>query len=312
MRISVLIPTWQRPRELTRCLAALDAQSRQPDQVMVVLRRSDDQTREALAAIRPRSFQPRVLEVDVPGVVAALNAGFASLTTDVVAVTDDDTAPRPDWLSRIERQFEADARLGGIGGRDWVHHDSHVEDGVRKTVGKLRWYGRIIGNHHLGAGPMREVDVLKGANMAYRRSALAGIRLDERLRGSGAQVHFEVDLSLMVKARSWRLAYDPAIAVDHYPASRPVGEERERPSGTALRDEIHNETYVILKGLPPSRRAPALLYWLGVGSRRAPGLAMLAERALREDDKGAVLEAFRATIQGRIAGIGTFRASTTG
>jgi glycosyltransferase involved in cell wall biosynthesis len=310
MRISVLIPTWRRPRELTRCLGALGAQTRLPDEVLVVVREGDEDTPAALAGLEPHAFELRTVDVHSPGVVAALNAGLAEVTTDVVAITDDDTSPRPDWLELIEQRFASDPQLGGVGGRDWVHHNGSVEEGERETVGKLRWYGRIVGNHHLGAGSLREVDILKGANMAYRREALEGIRLDERLRGSGAQVHFEIDLSLTLKARNWKLAYDPAIGVDHYPASRPAGQERERPSRVALFNEVHNETYVILKGLPASRRPLALLYWLALGTRRAPGVAMLAERWLREHDRGAVTDAFRAAMRGRLAGLRTFREVT--
>ncbi len=305
MRISVLIPTWRRPRELTRCLAALDAQTRPPDEVLVVIREEDEDTPAVLA--EPRGFELRTVPVRTPGVVAALNEGLAQVTMDVVAITDDDTSPRADWLALIERRFAGDSGLGGIGGRDWVHHGDGVEDGERETVGKLRWYGRIVGNHHLGTGSMREVDILKGANMAYRRTALDGVRLDERLRGSGAQVHFEIDLSLMVKSQGWKLAYDPAIAVDHYPASRPAGEERELPSRSALLNEVHNETYVLLKRLPASRRPLALAYWMAVGTRRAPGAAMLGERLLREHDRTAVTQAFRAAMRGRLAGLRTFR-----
>lgn len=302
----MLIPTWRRPAELSRCLAGLQAQTRRADEVAIVVRQGDDLTRSALAD-RPEDGLPlRSLEIDVPGVIAALNAGFASVSGDVVVVTDDDTVPRPDWLSRIEHQFEADPRVGGVGGRDWVHHNSRVEDGVRNPVGKLRWYGRVIGNHHLGAGESREADVLKGANMAYRREALEGVRVDERLHGGGAQVHFELDLSLAVKARGWKLIYDPAIAVDHYTAERPPGEEREQPPRAALADEVHNETYVLLKAFPWHRRLAALVYWLAIGSRRAPGIGMLAARGLRERDRSAALDAFRATMSGRLAGLRTF------
>jgi len=43
---------------------------------------------------------------------------------------------------------------------DWVYHGTQLEDGARKVIG--RCIGRVIGNHHLGVGEPREVDVLKG------------------------------------------------------------------------------------------------------------------------------------------------------
>src|SRR5207247_3046342 len=105
----------------------------------------------------------------------------------------------PDWIQRIELHFQRDDELGGVGGRDWVHRAAKVENGAAATVGRVRWYGRVIGNHHVGVGEQREVDVLKGANMSYRRAAVQVIGFDEQVRGSGAQVHFELALGLAVK-----------------------------------------------------------------------------------------------------------------
>ncbi|MFP3693651.1 glycosyltransferase family 2 protein, partial [Burkholderia sp. SIMBA_048] len=81
--------------------------------------------------------------------------------------------------------FSADPRLGGLGGRDWMHLKGSAVYGERPIVGKIARSGKVIGNHHLGAGEAREVDVLKGAHMSYRRDAIRNIRFDTRLRGSG-------------------------------------------------------------------------------------------------------------------------------
>lgn len=35
----------------------------------------------------------------------------------------------------------------------------------------VQWFGRVIGNHHLGTGGVREVDILKGVNMSFRQTA---------------------------------------------------------------------------------------------------------------------------------------------
>ena len=45
------------------------------------------------------------------------------------------------------------------------------------TVGRVQWWGRRMGNHHLGAIAPVEVEWLKGANMSFRREAFAIGRL---------------------------------------------------------------------------------------------------------------------------------------
>src|SRR3954453_17058366 len=117
LSVAVLIPTFRRPEELARCLAALAAQRRRPDRVLGVARAGEEPTQRAAAAGPGGLAVERVL-VAAPGQVAALNAGLDALREDVVAITDDDCLPRPDWLERIERHFAADPRLGGLGGAD--------------------------------------------------------------------------------------------------------------------------------------------------------------------------------------------------
>ena len=69
-----------------------------------------------------------------------------------------------------------------------MYYGTELAEGSRAVVGKLAWFGRLTGNHHLGVGGGREVDVLKGVNMSFRREAIADLRFDQRMRGSGAKV----------------------------------------------------------------------------------------------------------------------------
>ncbi|RMF68041.1 MAG: glycosyltransferase, partial [Cyanobacteria bacterium J069] len=224
MKLTVIIPTYCRTNDLRRCLAALMQQVRPPDEVVVVVRDTDRDTwdflNDFLSAHRPKSLAVRTVSVSEPGVVAAMNLGLAAAQGDVVCFTDDDAAPHADWLQRIEAHFLADPNLGGLGGRDRVQHLPESLVGRPCTVGKLQWFGRPIGNHHLGLGAARPVDFLKGVNMSVRRAAIAHRRFDTRMRGTGAQVHFELAFSLALRRAGWTLVYDPAVLVDHYPAPR--------------------------------------------------------------------------------------------
>src|SRR4051794_34190938 len=119
MSVSVVVPSWRRSAELAECLAGLAAQTRTPDEVVVVARPDDHATWDLIGRIEQGSV--RGVAVEGEGVVAGLNAGFAAATGDIVAVTDDDAVPRPDWLERIEAAFAQGEDIGGVGGRDWVH-----------------------------------------------------------------------------------------------------------------------------------------------------------------------------------------------
>jgi GT2 family glycosyltransferase len=309
VRICVLIPSFRRPADLSRCLGAVGSQERPAEQVVVVAREGDAPTWEAIARAARPDRPVEGVGVAEPGVVAALNAGLAAVHADVVALTDDDAAPRPDWLARIERHFERDPGLGGVGGRDWVPGDAGRGAGA-SVVGRVLWYGKAVGNHHLGAGEAREVDMLKGANMSLRLAAIPGMRMDEGLRGGGAQPHWEMALSLAVKRAGWKLVYDPSVAVDHYAAERLTGEERWWRSQEAVFDAVHNQTYALLRWLPWRRKLTALAFGLLVGTRQAPGLVAGIERLIRDRDRSGAAGRLGLATRARLGAIATaFRAA---
>lgn len=295
MKVTVLVPTYRRPEDLARCLSALLCQQRAPDQIVVVARADDAVTHACLAEhVTPRVLNVQVATVEEPGQVAALNRGLEAATGDVVAITDDDAAPRADWVARIAAHFESDPKLGALGGRDWVHEEGRVLDGERALVGRVQRTGRIVGNHHLGVGEAREVDLLKGANMSYRRAAIGDLRFDRRLRGTGAQTHNDMAFSMGVKRSGWKLLYDPLVAVDHYPAPRPGEDPRNAQTLASIRNGAFN-FHLILRGhLAPLHRETAWWWWALVGTRVYPGLLLTGLSAVRSGSAGAAFARWRA------------------
>jgi len=305
--VSVIVPSWRRPDSLARCLRALAAQSRRPDEIVVGVRSDDDASLRAVGALAPAFPVPlRTGTAAGPGVVAAMNAALAACRSDatIIAITDDDTEPRPDWIGRLAACF-ADARVGGAGGRDWQPY----ERGDRAQVGRVQWFGRMIGNHHLGAGPPRDVDVLKGANCAYRASLLRAAGFDTRLEGTGAQLYWELALCLPLRAAGWRLVYDPAIAVEHHVEPRDDGDQVHRGVFTAgpLSDAVHNQTLVLLERRGAVARAAFLAWALMAGTRLEPGVVQLAA-LLSRGDRHAFAR-WRATLDGRLRGWRRWRAT---
>lgn len=296
MKISVLIPTYQRPQDLERCLEALSKQTLAADTIIVVARASDTATWSVLDNWQKKMPINPVI-VDEPGQVKALNAGLKHANADIIAITDDDAAPRPEWLSRIKKHFMENPKVGGVGGRDWVHQYGRIEDDSRNIVGKVSWYGRVIGNHHLGVGEARKVDVLKGANMSYRRSAIEGIHFNEQLKGTGAQVHNDLCFSLEVRHKGWDLIYDPKVAIDHYPAERFDEDKRDELNITALTNAAHNETLALLRYYPPIQRSIYLLWAFTIGTRVTPGILQAVRLSLQGGKNAKTM--FKAVQNGR-------------
>ncbi|MGK7893633.1 MAG: glycosyltransferase [Xenococcus sp. (in: cyanobacteria)] len=266
-KISTIIPTYRRPKDLERCLEALKKQTRLADEVIVIVRDTDDETWSFLDNFNVESLPMGTVKISVPGQVAALNAGLDKALGEIIAITDDDAAPHVDWLERIEAHYLADKTIGGVGGRDFLYVNNDLIQGEKQIVGKLQWFGRTVGNHHLGVGEPREVDILKGANMSFRKDAIVGLRFDERLRGTGAQVYNDLSFCLAVRRRGWKLIYDPSVAIDHYFAERFDEDQRGKFNHIAMVNQVHNKTKVLLEHLSPLRRNAFLLWAILVGTR---------------------------------------------
>ncbi|MCX4146319.1 glycosyltransferase [Paraburkholderia madseniana] len=292
LKVSVIVPTYRRTADLARCLAALDAQERRADEVIVIARHDDYATLDWLRTREANRPDPRrwIVLVHKPGVVAAYNLGIDSASGDVLCFTDDDAAPHSDWITRIVRAFESDPALGGLGGRDIVHERNGILQGQKLRVGIVRWYGRTIGNHHIGHGSAREVQVLKGVNMAFRREAIGTLRFDARLRGTGAQVHCEMAFSLDVERRGWTLIYDPTLLVEHFPAQRSDEDQRFTFNDAAFYNASFNLRLIMCEYLTPPGRWAFVVYSTLIGDRADPGFLRALSLAF---ERGGVALALR-------------------
>ncbi len=304
-RVSVLVPSYGRPASLTRCLAALGGQTRAPDEVVVGVRTGDAATLASVESARAAGLPVRVATTAAAGVVASMQAALDAASGDIVALTDDDARPFPDWIEGLLAHFQSAPDVGGVGGRDWQPH----ERGNARRVGVVQWFGRVIGNHHLGAGAARDVDVLKGVNCAFRAPLLRAVGFDGRLRGSGAQLYWELGVCLPMRRAGWRLRYDPSVAVDHDVAPRLDADHLHRGvfAEPPLVDAVHNETVALLEGRQGAARACFLAWAFLIGTGEAPGPIQCARRLLQGDR--LAMRRWRATVAGRLAGVSTARRS---
>lgn len=304
--VTVLVPSYRRPERLLRCLDGVLAGTRLPEQIVVVLRAADAESRAALEGWR--AAHPGLVdiaEVSEAGPMAAANAGLPLARGEVVALLDDDCVPTERWLERIVAHY-ADPEVVGVGGRDIVHRDDSVSADPQPVVGRITWYGRIIGNHHQpGFTEPVEVDHLKGANMSFRRAVIPSY--DLRLRSG---VYHEVDVAFRARAGGGRIIYDPLAAVDHYPAPRWYGYERDSEALQAVTDLAHDQAYVMLKHLPGWGRAGFWLFALLIGQHHRYGLLRMAVMLPREGT--LAVRRWRAALRGLLAARHSRRAAVAG
>lgn len=269
MKITVIVPTHKRTQDLKRCISALASQTRKADEVLLISREEDSETQSILPDLQATLSTLKPYYVEKASQVASLNVGLENATGDIICFTDDDSAPRVDWLLRIEQRFLSDTRIGGVGGRDYVVTAKNP-DSTTDVIGRVFWYGRILGLHNNKSQNSCYVDHLKGVNMSYRKEAISGLCFDARLRGR-AEYRNDFAISLAIKSRGWKLFYDPELIVDHHVAIRSDDTQRGAFNAQTTRDESFNEMLVILCYLPFPKKISAIIWFILCGNIAMPG-----------------------------------------
>ncbi|HMB80308.1 MAG TPA: glycosyltransferase family A protein [Vicinamibacterales bacterium] len=178
LTISVIVCAYNERRLLPGCLYSLRAQTRLPDEILVVNNASTDDTGAVARAV------PGVRVIDEPakGLVVARETARRAAQTDIVAYIDADCRVPITWLERVEAHFSKPhppvAVTGPYRFYDW--------DWSGRAL--IRAYDFLVApathasvHHILGIGA-----ILYGGNFAVRRDALATIGgFDRRIEFHG-------------------------------------------------------------------------------------------------------------------------------
>jgi GT2 family glycosyltransferase len=284
--VSVIIPSFDRPAALARCLAGVDRMSTVPDEIGVVLRPEDAEGRRVATAAGAR-----IIDVFEPGHLPPLAAAASACRADVFGVLDDDAVPHVDWLARIHQLFGDPSTVAVTGPVRQVDAGGN-EIGDRRAArraarrlerrGARTWYKGFAGLPPPGAcerrGVQRPVDVstLQGGNAAYRCEAFQRIGVDLAMN-RGAAIGYEADLALGLR-ESGRVLFDPGLIVDHFPAKRAGAPDRDAPE-TAIADYTFNLFHIATKHFGPTELAVFRAYMTTLGQRPSPGLLRIASVA---------------------------------
>jgi glycosyltransferase involved in cell wall biosynthesis len=176
LAISVIVCAYNEERYLAACLHSVFAQTRAPDEVILVNNASTDRTRE----IATRMAGVRVVDQPDKGLTKAREAGRRAARGDVLLYLDADCRAPLQWVARIEARFLRDPRLVALSGPfqyyDWDALSRWLLRGYDLVVAPL---AQVLARHVLRAGA-----VFYGGNFAVRRVAL------ERIGGFDTSIAF--------------------------------------------------------------------------------------------------------------------------
>lgn len=200
--LSVAIPAYNEEATIGGCLESLLGQTRPVDEIVVVDNGSTDRTSDVVASYASRHGNIRIVSESEPGIIAARGRGFDEATGDIIAKTDADSRPDPDWAEKIMDFFDSDAgreyaALAGLA----VIWDGPAPDFQR------RYLVRSFRKHPDG---LECPGGLNGPNYAVRTEAWKQVR--DAITDDPA-VWEDLDLGLALAEAGLRKYLDPRIMV---------------------------------------------------------------------------------------------------
>lgn len=198
--LSVVIPTYNRPRRLARLLADLDRDLPAWAEIIVV-----DQSEIAMCGTQKNVRYIRRKKANLP---AARNCGIAAARGDIILFLDDDVVPMPKLLETHRQLHESIPDVDCIAGRI-----NDANNRGQRQLAAIIDYTTMTCLFDFGGDLAQDVDSPCGAHMSFKRTALQNSWFDPAYIGNA---HFEeVDLALRLRARGKQIRFCPEAMVDH-------------------------------------------------------------------------------------------------
>ncbi len=259
LRVAAIIASTGRPVCVADVIRDLRRQTQAPSRVIVVVTGDRDlPPADALAGVEV-VMSPR-------GLATQRNAGLNALArhhgdgksgaspdrgadhSDVVVFFDDDFVPSRHAIAGLGRVFADHPDVAGATG-------VVLADGIKTPGIPYSRAETIMAAHDLkpvqSPATVADTPDLYGCNMAYRLSAIADLRFDERLKIYAWQE--DVDFSIRVAARGRLIKTDAFVGVH-------LGIKSGRTSGVRLGySQVQNPIYLWRKGTMPTAKAWRLM-----------------------------------------------------
>jgi glycosyltransferase involved in cell wall biosynthesis len=193
MKVTVIIPTHDRPGPLKRVVESLTAQTLQPDTLIIV---NDGQTEietELADIVAQAGVEFQIVRRAEPSSACSRNAGLAEAKGDIVVFFDDDMILDHDLLEKLVDIYRRDC--GGIvAGITLRYRDEpdtwqwRLWEIVAAMLGRMRWSPRRQLSRYVQLGPDLAGKLEPTARMSSGAMSLRGdiarqARFDEEMKG---------------------------------------------------------------------------------------------------------------------------------
>ncbi len=194
--VSIVIPAFNSAATMGECLDACRSQTHGETEIIVV----DDGSTDDTATI-VKALPVHYLRQENRGPAAARNRGVEAAEGEIIAFTDADCVPEPEWIERLLEDF--DSAAAAVGGAYAIANPNSLFAHMVHTEIVLR-HARFD----------RDVDFLGSFNLAIRRKDFEEAEgFDESFTYASAE---DNDLAYRLKDAGKSLRFSPNARVAHY------------------------------------------------------------------------------------------------
>ncbi|MDI6783302.1 MAG: glycosyltransferase [bacterium] len=210
IRVSIVVPTYNRADFLRKCITSLLAQEfpKETFEILVVDDGSTDATPQMMSELIEKAtvegYQLRYLRQENQGPAVTRNRGWQNARGEIIAFTDDDCIASPHWLEEITNGYETRDIAGVCGNVFAVQTENIVSQFLAQE--KLHEspfydkYGQIV-------YPIT-------CNASFRRSVLELVNgFDETFPYPGGE---DVDLGIQIRKRGYFFIDNRQAIINHY------------------------------------------------------------------------------------------------
>ena len=196
MLVSIIIPAYNAENVLPMCLEACLKQTYHETEVIVIDDGSTDRTQ-----VIGQSYSVNYIRQDNSGPAAARNRGAHEARGEIIAFTDSDCVPKPDWIENLVHGFKEG--VVGVGGTYGI---ANPENRLARMV-----HEEIIVRH---SQFNEEVDFLGSFNVAYNKKSFEDAQgFDEDFRIASGE---DNDLAYHLRDNGGQLCFTAKAVVEHF------------------------------------------------------------------------------------------------
>lgn len=267
-RVSAIVPTLNRRKDLLEFAASLVSQTVRPDELLVVDAGEVPDMEDALRDALDGSDIALVYRRSEAGTSLQRNIALDLCTGDFVFMFDDDCLMAGDYIERMLEAFDHPAsppvgcvlatfdnepRPRGMRQKYFklfgMTHAVQSDEGSMSTSGGVRW--------PIDPSRVVEIPVASGGRTAYRRDAIGGERFAEFL--PGYTMAEDVEFSFRI-AKAWTVVQTPRARIFHKRAPTARVDYGDRVSRL-----IYSRFYFFKHHIPKDARHVAAFAWTNLG-----------------------------------------------